>query len=164
LTESYPSGRLELINAPAGTTSRQLRYWRSWGALTVASAAYGGGSMRPLRIYLETGKRWVFACALDWPGWSRRDKGEGAAIEILLAYSERYAKAVCVAVPTGSVDVVGRVATRSGMGGLRSAGRGRAVGRRTSAQPDSAWPVRYTIRRLAWHILDHAWEMEDRAR
>lgn len=31
-----------------------------------------------------------------------------------------------------------------------------------AAQPDSAWPVRYTIRRLAWHILDHAWEMEDR--
>ncbi|HWK81085.1 MAG TPA: hypothetical protein VNP95_09950 [Thermomicrobiales bacterium] len=24
------------------------------------------------------------------------------------------------------------------------------------------WPLRYTIRRMAWHILDHAWEMEDK--
>ena len=25
------------------------------------------------------------------------------------------------------------------------------------------WPVRYAIRRLAWHVLDHAWEIEDRS-
>lgn len=24
------------------------------------------------------------------------------------------------------------------------------------------WPVRYAVRRIAWHVLDHAWEMEDR--
>lgn len=24
------------------------------------------------------------------------------------------------------------------------------------------WPVRYGARRVAWHVLDHAWEMEDR--
>jgi hypothetical protein len=24
------------------------------------------------------------------------------------------------------------------------------------------WPVRYFIRRVAWHALDHAWEIEDR--
>jgi hypothetical protein len=24
------------------------------------------------------------------------------------------------------------------------------------------WPVRYFIRRVAWHVLDHAWEIEDR--
>lgn len=202
--------------------------------------------MRPLRIYLETGKRWIFASALDWPGWSRRDKGEEAAIDTLLQYAERYAKAVGVAVPTGSVEVVGRVATRSGMAdfgapgavgpwddepltrkelerhlalleaswahldavaavspaelrkGPRGGGRDRdamlkhvqeaerayaaKVGCRVpprtpwdqqramivaglrSAPPDSVWPVRYTIRRLTWHVLDHAWEMEDRAR
>jgi len=28
--------------------------------------------------------------------------------------------------------------------------------------PGKAWPVRYTIRRMAWHVLDHAWEMEDK--
>jgi len=29
------------------------------------------------------------------------------------------------------------------------------------ARPNG-WPVRYAARRLAWHALDHAWEMEDR--
>lgn len=27
----------------------------------------------------------------------------------------------------------------------------------------AAWPVRYFIRRLTWHALDHVWEMEDRS-
>jgi hypothetical protein len=26
------------------------------------------------------------------------------------------------------------------------------------------WPPRYFIRRSAWHVLDHAWEIEDRMR
>jgi len=33
------------------------------------------------------------------------------------------------------------------------------VGRRTVA----LWTPRYAIRRSAWHALDHAWEIEDRA-
>ncbi|MGW4642396.1 hypothetical protein ACWEN6_28040 [Sphaerisporangium sp. NPDC004334] len=24
------------------------------------------------------------------------------------------------------------------------------------------WPARYTARRMAWHVIDHIWEMEDR--
>jgi hypothetical protein len=24
------------------------------------------------------------------------------------------------------------------------------------------WPTRYMVRRMAWHVLDHAWEIEDR--
>jgi hypothetical protein len=27
---------------------------------------------------------------------------------------------------------------------------------------DNGWPPRYAARRIAWHALDHAWEMEDR--
>jgi len=33
------------------------------------------------------------------------------------------------------------------------------MGRRTAA----LWTPRYAIRRSAWHALDHAWEIEDRA-
>lgn len=201
--------------------------------------------MESLRIYLESGKRWVFASALDWPGWSRRGKGEEGAIEALLAYARRYADAVRRDVPVGSVDVVGRVETRGGLAdfgapgavgpwddeplsgselerhvrlleaswayldtvaaespselrkGPRGGGRDRdrmlkhvqeaeraytpKVGFRIpprtpwdhqramiiaglqSPPADTAWPVRYAIRRITWHILDHAWEMEDRA-
>jgi hypothetical protein len=25
------------------------------------------------------------------------------------------------------------------------------------------WPPRHAARRIAWHVLDHAWEMEDRS-
>ena len=28
--------------------------------------------------------------------------------------------------------------------------------------PDNKWPAAYMARRMAWHVLDHAWEMEDR--
>ena len=28
---------------------------------------------------------------------------------------------------------------------------------------DRKWPVRYAARRIAWHALDHAWEIEDRS-
>ena len=26
----------------------------------------------------------------------------------------------------------------------------------------SVWPPHYFVRRMAWHVLDHAWEIEDR--
>jgi hypothetical protein len=29
---------------------------------------------------------------------------------------------------------------------------------------DRRWPPRYAARRIAWHALDHAWEMQDRSR
>jgi hypothetical protein len=28
---------------------------------------------------------------------------------------------------------------------------------------ERGWPVRYMARRIAWHVLDHAWEIEDRS-
>ena len=28
--------------------------------------------------------------------------------------------------------------------------------------PEAKWPISYAARRIAWHVLDHAWEMEDR--
>ena len=30
------------------------------------------------------------------------------------------------------------------------------------ANTETRWPLRYFIRRAAWHLLDHAWEMEDK--
>ncbi len=28
---------------------------------------------------------------------------------------------------------------------------------------EKGWPQRYAARRIAWHLLDHAWEIEDRS-
>jgi len=32
-----------------------------------------------------------------------------------------------------------------------------------SAAGDRSWPTRYAVRRFAWHVTDHAWEIEDRS-
>jgi hypothetical protein len=31
-----------------------------------------------------------------------------------------------------------------------------------SPRTDARWPTSYGVRRVAWHVLDHAWELEDR--
>jgi hypothetical protein len=36
------------------------------------------------------------------------------------------------------------------------------LGAPSDGQPPSGWPPRYAARRIAWHVLDHAWEMQDR--
>jgi hypothetical protein len=33
----------------------------------------------------------------------------------------------------------------------------------TAATAPTTWPLRYAARRIAWHVLDHAWEIEDRS-
>ena len=32
-----------------------------------------------------------------------------------------------------------------------------------AGSPEGTWPSRYSLRRLAWHVLDHAWEIEDKS-
>lgn len=32
-----------------------------------------------------------------------------------------------------------------------------------SGEPATGWPPRYAARRIAWHVLDHAWEIEDKS-
>ena len=44
-----------------------------------------------IEVYLEVGRRKVFAGALDWPGWCRSAGDEGAALATLAAYAPRYA-------------------------------------------------------------------------
>ncbi len=29
--------------------------------------------------------------------------------------------------------------------------------------PETGWPPPYAVRRIAWHVLDHTWEIEDRS-
>jgi hypothetical protein len=198
-----------------------------------------------VRVSLELGKRWVFATALDWPGWCRRGKGEQAAIDTLLDYAGRYAPVAGPGFEPGEIQVVGQVTgtaitdfgapdvpgpwddeplepgeARRLTGlleacwgyldpvvgaapevlrkGPRGGGRDRdqiadhvrgaerslscpkagiRVPPRTpwgeqrtalaaalaAGAPGGTWPARYVIRRSAWHVLDHAWEIEDKS-
>jgi hypothetical protein len=206
-------------------------------------------------IYLDVGRKRVFACAVDWPGWCRSGRTEELAMESLLAYAPRYvavARVAGLSFPTDSLDcdvrervpgdgttdfgAPGRVpeldhgptTTTEGerlarllhaswqildtivagappilAKGPRGGGRDRdeivrhvlaaetayarklgvrlrepaaddtrAVGElhdailaavQASATTERGWPVRYACRRIAWHVLDHAWEIQDKS-
>ena len=215
--------------------------------------------MSPVAIYLEVGTKREFAGAIEWPGWERSGRDEDAAVEALVAYAPRYARAIGrsrsgFAPPAGVADisvserVKGNATTDFGAPGIAPAaderplddaettrqvrllraawaaldraaadadgvalrtgprGGGRPVdaivahvadaegtylsklggrvatgadpriaivetiGARARGEPPARtprsgvlWTPRYFVRRAAWHALDHAWEIEDRA-
>jgi hypothetical protein len=217
------------------------------------------GRGAPTAVYLELGKRRVFAGALEWPGWARFDRTEELALDALARYVPRYAvvaRRAGIDFPPGVADglVVTERLPGSGMTdfgapgeiaaadaepldaegaariadlvaaswvvldevaagapaelrkGPRGGGRdrdgivahvldaevayARKLGiRRQPAIDDGAaiaalrdeittalrepsdgtppvqkgWPPRYAARRIAWHVLDHAWEIQDRS-
>jgi hypothetical protein len=201
---------------------------------------------------LEATERRVFAWAIDWPGWCRSGRTEGAAIEELAAYRDRYAAvperagvrfpasfgfevvetvagnattdfgAPNVVAPSDRRPLTAASATREASllaacwsllddvaasappalrKGPRGGGRDRdavvahvedaetayaakfgirrrdlgdtpfreavlaAVRAARSGAPatEKGWPVRAMVRRMAWHALDHAWEIEDKS-
>jgi hypothetical protein len=218
-------------------------------------------------VYLEIGGRKTFACAVDWPGWSRAGRTEGDALQALAACGTRYAAVVGRVAPpfeapddAGGLTIVERVAggagtdfgvpgatpaadlrpldaaelerlrdilraawaafddaARDAVGvelrkGPRGGGRdldrivdhvreaedayvmqlgarpaaragalpadwlerarsdvldaltARAIGRPVAnpRQTRNPWLPRYFVRRATWHLLDHAWEIQDR--
>jgi hypothetical protein len=48
--------------------------------------------VRTIAVYLEVAPKRVFACAVEWPGWSRGGKTEEDALAALVASGARYAK------------------------------------------------------------------------
>jgi hypothetical protein len=223
--------------------------------------------MPPIAIYLEQVPKRTFACAVDWPGWSRSGRTDEAAIESLLSSGPRYARVAAVAqerfrrpISVDDFEIVERLEGSAGTdfgvpshepladrapmdadelarqtallaaawaafdeaaaaaegvelrkgprGGGRDLDRIRGhvreadesylhqLGRRRPKGSEPAgkrqalireamvetlaarvrgteitdpanvrrpWSPRYFVRRVAWHALDHAWEIEDRA-
>jgi hypothetical protein len=69
---------------------------------------------KPLPVYIESGDKKVFACAIDFPGWCRSGRDEGSALEALAGYAPRYAevaKRAKAAFPSGApeFEVVERI-------------------------------------------------------
>jgi hypothetical protein len=86
-------------------------------------------------------------------GGRDRDKMIGHVIEA----DHAYAREIGVRLPTPSLEDRAAVdAERAAMlEVLRQPSDGSPLAGRT-------WTARYAARRIAWHALDHAWEMEDR--
>jgi hypothetical protein len=223
--------------------------------------------MNAIKVFVETGKKKVFAGAVDWPGWCRSGRDDSMALQALIDYGPRYAQVLYrggieFRVPTDASDLVvverhdGNATTDFGapaivlhadrepidgpeLERLRTLLRAcwhafddavqRATGRELRKGPrgggrdlekivdhvldaDRAylarlawkhkresgkspieelsrtrqailnalevvvdgdlpaqgprggviWPPRYFVRRVAWHVLDHAWEIDDR--
>ena len=53
-----------------------------------------------------------------------------------------------------------RLTRQAIMDALSAAVRGEIP--KTGPRGGGVWPARYFIRRVVWHVLDHAWEIEDR--
>lgn len=234
---------MSLDNSEASPAQLRVRgaveAWTSWHHV----------HMSVLRLVVERGAKKTFASAVDWPGWSRSGRSEAEAIDVLLAYRDRFEPVVARAglrLPVSMfVDVVevldGNATTDFGAPGAiaaierepapatrrrqavallqsawdtfedveaaapRSLRKGpRGGGRdtdairehlldteqaykgklgirgvsdhgqlraailqavrngRTPAQP-AEWPSAYAARRIAWHALDHAWEIQDKS-
>ncbi len=83
------------------------------GRLALPAPPWGDGhhadDVSRVRVGLEVGKTWVFASALDWPGWCRRGKGEEAALNTLAAYADRYRQVAGPDLVSGLFEVVGAV-------------------------------------------------------
>ncbi len=82
-----------------------------------------------------------------------------AIVEHVLVAELAYARKIGLRLPQpapGDRAAIG-ANRREVAGALRSAAGGEAV-------PARGWPARYAARRIAWHVLDHAWEIEDRGR
>jgi hypothetical protein len=62
-----------------------------------------------------------------------------------------------------SMGIKGDPETADGLAAIRAAVLD-VLGTKSDGSPiaDKKWPPRYAARRVAWHALDHAWEIEDR--
>lgn len=110
------------------------------------------------RVYLEVGARRVFAGAIEWPGWCRSARDEQGALQALLDYAPRYAKAVGSAggsfkppARASTFDVVerlpGNATTDFGAPGGRPAADDRTL---SKAEADRL----LAIQRACWRFLD----------
>jgi hypothetical protein len=222
-------------------------------------------SSRRIAVRLELTSKQTVASALDWPGWCRAGRDEGAALQTLASYAERYAPVaeqagvnfpstvafnvverapggptIAFAAPEcrrpfpqvtaeaeraklppaadrrlvglvtaawATFDEVAAASPAELRKGPRGGGRDRdklidhvigaetvyarklevkfkqpaiddiaaieelresiaaVVGAPSDGSPVVAngWTTRYAARRIAWHVLEHAWEMQDRA-
>jgi len=81
-----------------------------------------------------------------------------AIVEHVLGAEAQYSRKLGIRLhPPTAGDAAAVSALRNAiLGALRAASGTRLV-------PEKGWPPRYAARRIAWHVLDHAWEIDDRS-
>jgi len=92
----------------------------------------------PVRTVLERGPKGkkTVAFAVDWPGWSRGAKTPEQSVATLESYRQRYRPIAASAGMAKEFDAAGRLKV--------------------------SWTLPFLVRHSAYHVMDHAWEMEDK--
>jgi hypothetical protein len=73
---------------------------------------------------------------------------------------EMYARKLGLRLPRPALDDhAARAAARAAVANALRA----SAGSGSHPAGSKGWPPRYAIRRIAWHVLDHAWEIEDKS-
>ena len=113
-------------------------------------------------VYVESGTKRVFAGAIDWPGWTRGARDEGAALATLAAYAPRYRSAMGRAArgfraptDTAGLDVVERLKGNASTDFGAPAASPKADDRPLD---DAELRRQSGLLRAAWAALDHAAE------
>ena len=93
------------------------------------------------------------------PRGGGRDR-EAIVDHVVGAEAEMYARKLGLRLPRPALDdLAARAVARAAIADALRAAEG------SGPHPAGAkgWPPRYAIRRIAWHVLDHAWEIEDKS-
>jgi hypothetical protein len=113
---------------------------------------------KPIPVYIESGAKKVFACAIDLPGWCRSGKDEASALEALADYAPRYAevaKRAEAAFPSGAPEfevverIKGKGATDFGIPHEIPKADGQPLTARQAAR-------QVALMEAAWALLDKA--------
>jgi hypothetical protein len=83
-------------------------------------------------------------------------RGRDTIIEHVFDAERNYVRKLGVKTPPRAMY------TAEGLGKHREATCEAVRAAHGSGEVPGSWPLRYTIRRIAWHVLDHAWEMQDK--
>jgi hypothetical protein len=87
----------------------------------------------------------------------RGDGRDRAALAAHVREAEwSYARKIGLRLPSPATDAVLRVLRSGILDVLAVASDGKPV-------TDKGWPSRYAAARIAWHVLDHTWEIEERS-
>ena len=129
---------------------------------TAERAAPTAAEARRLAALLEAAWATLDAVVAGAPSALRKGPRGGGRdrdkiVEHVLGAEHAYARALGVRFPEPAVG--DRAAIEAARAGLLDAIRASA----RKDGPETSWPARYAVRRSAWHVLDHAWEIEDRS-
>jgi hypothetical protein len=81
-------------------------------------------------------------------------------LEHVLGAEGGYLHMVAAKVPDGPPEELADRTRKAVLAGLAAAAHGEVP--EEGPRGGKRWPARYFARRVAWHVLDHAWEIEDR--